>query len=299
MADRADRRKEDDARGSSRRFSFRGYVQLIAAVLYNFNITGFAEGTIYQGAAKGICVPGLNCYSCPGAVFACPLGSLQSGLLSSPARFPYYVIGTLLLFGLLLGRLVCGFLCPFGLIQELLNKIPTPKIRKSPLTKALSKLKYLILAVFVVGIPLVQMRPGFCKYICPAGTLEGGIPLVISNAQLRAMAGFLFSWKMLVLVCVLAACVFCYRAFCRFLCPLGAFYSFFAPVSFFGVVLDEDRCTDCGRCVKACKMDVSRVCDGECIQCGECVSVCPVKALAYGYKGPGSSRLRPDQNPER
>ena len=272
----------------------RRYIQLIAAVLYNCHITGFAGGTVYQGASKGICVPGLNCYSCPGAVFACPLGSFQAALQSSPFRLPYYMLGTLLLFGILFGRLICGFLCPFGLLQELLNKIPSPKIKKSSVTRALTKLKYVILAVFVIALPVIKLEPGFCKYICPAGTLEGGIPLMIRNEQLRAMAGVLFSWKMILLIVILAACIFCYRSFCRFLCPLGAIYSFFNPVSFFGIGVDGSRCTGCDKCVNICRMDIKKVCDGECIQCGECIKTCPVQAIAFRYKGPGSSEKRPE-----
>ena len=88
----------------------RRYTQLITAVLYNCNIKGFMDGTIYKGSFKGICTPGLNCYSCSGAIASCPLGSLQSGLLSSKYKVPYYILGTLLLFGLILGRFICGFL---------------------------------------------------------------------------------------------------------------------------------------------------------------------------------------------
>lgn len=277
-----------------KKISVRRYTQLIAAVLYNCNIEGFAGGTIYKGASKGLCAPGLNCYSCPGATFACPLGSLQSGLLSSRYKIPYYVLGTVLLMGILFGRLICGFLCPFGLLQELINKIPTPKIKKGPVTEALSKLKYIILALFVVVIPLVLYQPGFCKYICPAGTLEGGIPLLLMNKALREMAGGIFTWKVLLLAVMIIACVFCYRAFCRFICPLGALYSFFNPVAFFGIKVDHSKCIGCNACVKACKMDVKKVCDAECIQCGECIEHCPVKAISFGYKGPFNDREKMD-----
>ena len=166
----------------------RKLVQLLCAVLYNCHITGFADGTIYQGNLKSACVPGLNCYSCPGASFSCPLGSLQSALVSSKYRFPYYILGVLLLFGIFLGRIICGFLCPFGLIQELLYKIPSKKLKKNIWTRRLSCLKYVILVIFVIVIPLVLQMPGFCKFICPAGTLEGGIPLVLKNESLRQMA---------------------------------------------------------------------------------------------------------------
>lgn len=258
----------------------RKITQVICALLYNCNFTGFLNGTIYQGKAKGLCVPGLNCYSCPGAVAACPLGSVQTALISSPYKAPYYVLGVVLLFGTLLGRFICGFLCPFGLIQELLHKIPTPKIPKSRWTRRLSCLKYVILAVFVVAIPLAAVTPGFCKYICPAGTLEGGIPLLIQNESLRALAGWLFSWKCLVLLLCVIGAVFCYRFFCRFLCPLGAFYSLLNGVSVVRPHVNGHKCNGCGACVGHCKMDVKRVGDRECIACMDCRQQCPEGAIS-------------------
>lgn len=270
------------------KLSVRRYTQLICAVLYNCNVKGFVTGKIFKGDVKGVCVPGLNCYSCPGAVGACPLGSLQSGLLNSRYKIPYYVLGTLLLFGLLFGRLICGFLCPFGFLQELLDKIPTKKIRKNKATRILSKLKYVILIAFVIIIPLVKLEPAFCKYICPAGTLEGGIPLVLKNESLREMLGILFSWKVFALAVTLLVCIFCYRAFCRFICPLGALYSLFNPISFFGIKVDGNKCTHCNTCVHSCKMDVKKVNGLECIQCGECIKECPENAISFGYKGIGS-----------
>lgn len=261
----------------------RKYTQLIAAVLYNCHITGFANGKIYKGASKGICAPGLNCYSCPGAVLSCPLGSLQNALAGASNRFPYYVLGTILLFGILLGRFICGFFCPFGLIQELLYMIPLPKIKKSRITKVLSYMKYVILFLFAILIPLVKLAPGFCEYICPAGTLEAALPLIATNEQLRSRIGWLFSWKVFVLVLCILMCSVCYRAFCRFVCPLGAIYSFFNPISFFGITVDKEKCTGCNACIAKCKTDIKHVGDHECIHCGECMSVCPEGAIYYKH----------------
>ncbi len=262
---------------AAHRPSTRRLVQVYAALLYNANLKGFVEGEIYTGPVKNFCVPGLNCYSCPGAVGACPLGALQNALAASGNRAPYYLLGILLLFGLTLGRTICGWLCPLGLVQELLHKIPTPKIRKNRFTRALSYLKYLILVIFALGIPLYYSLqhlpvPGFCKYICPAGTLEGAMALLANpvNAARFSMLNILFTRKFIIMVLILTACVFLYRAFCRFLCPLGAIYSLFSRVSLLGVKMNADKCTRCGRCVAECKMDVRSVGDRECIHCGEC-----------------------------
>jgi polyferredoxin len=254
----------------------------MAAVLYNCHVTGFAEGKIYKGNVKSVCVPGLNCYSCPGAVGSCPLGSLQSSLVNVRFSAPYYILGTLLLFGLFLGRFICGFLCPVGLIQELLHKIPSPKLKKNRVTRVLSYGKYVVLALFVIAVPLFQYAPGFCKYICPSGTFEAGLPLVFRNKILQSLLGRLFTFKVLILVLFLVLCVFCFRAFCRFVCPLGAIYSFFHPVSVFGVKVDTDRCTHCNACVNRCPMDIRKVGDRECVHCGDCIDICPEKCIRYG-----------------
>ncbi len=281
--------ESDEKRNGRIKLSKRSLTQLVAAVLYNCNIKGFMKSSIYKGDLKGVCVPGLNCYSCPGAVASCPLGSLQSGLLSSRYKIPYYVLGLLILFGLLFGRFICGFLCPFGFLQDVLyklaRKLRLPEIKKSRLTRGLSYLKYVILIAFVVIIPLVKLVPGFCKYICPAGTLEAGLPLLWGNSELREITGLLFSWKVFLMCAILLFCMICYRSFCRFLCPLGALYSLFNPISFFGIKVDESKCTHCNACVRACRMDVKKVCDRECIHCGGCIPQCKEGAIRYGVKG--------------
>ena len=198
------------------------------------------------------------------------------------------MFGIILLYGIILGRTICGFICPFGLIQDLLHKIKTPKLKKSRVTKLLSYLKYVILVLLVVIIPLIYALrdvplPGFCKYICPAGTLGGAIGLLMNSAndELFPMLGPLFTWKFAVLVAIIVACVFIYRAFCRFLCPLGALYGLFNRFAILGIRLERPKCIDCGKCITTCKMDISRVGDHECISCGDCISVCPTKAIEY------------------
>ena len=266
----------------------RRLVQLYSALLHNAYIKGFIDGRIYTGNAKYACVPGFNCYSCPGAVGSCPLGSIQNALASTGHRAGWYVLGIIMLFGVILGRTICGWLCPLGLIQELLHKIPTPKLKKSRVTRALSWLKYVILAVFVVAIPLwYGLRyqiplPAFCKYICPAGTFEGAMGHLANpaNTSYYSMLGILFTRKFVIMLVIGLACVFCYRSFCRFICPLGAIYGLFNRFNVIGVKVDANRCNHCGACVRHCGMDVRHVSDHECIHCGKCMEVCKQGAIS-------------------
>jgi polyferredoxin len=191
-----------------------------------------------------------------------------------------------LLGGAALGRGVCGFLCPFGLIQELLYRLPAPKLPKSPLTRRLSLLKYGFLILPAAVLPLGAFfvygygEPFFCKFLCPAGTLEAGLPLVLLNAALREIAGGLFFLKLAMLAALLLFSAFIFRPFCRFICPLGAIYGFFNRLALFGMKLDGEKCTRCGKCAAPCKMDTRRALDRECIRCGECIGRCP--ALSWG-----------------
>ncbi len=281
----------------------RRLVQLYAALLYNANLKGFINGHIYTGKLKTACVPGLNCYSCPGAVGSCPLGALQNALNASGHTAPWYVMGILALFGVILGRTICGWICPLGLIQELLHKIPTFKIRKSRFTRMLSWLKYGILAVFAVALPMWygigegMILPAFCKYICPAGTLEGAVGYLQhpDNSGSFYQLGALFTSKWVIMVAIGLLCVFCYRAFCRFVCPLGAIYSFFNRFSITGMTVNRDRCNGCGLCTAKCEMDVRHVGDRECISCGKCIDICAQGAISLKcgkitLKGPETGR---------
>lgn len=266
-------------------------VQILWAFLSNSYLAGFAKGRIYQGKLKNLCVPGLNCYSCPGALGSCPVGAMQAVVGSWNFKLAFYVAGFLMFIGALTGRFVCGWLCPFGLIQDLLHKIPFPKkISTFRGDKLLRKLKYVILLVFVILMPMFvvdllgQGAPYFCKLICPAGTLEGGLPLVLLNKGMRGAIGWLYAWKNVLLVAILFLSVIIYRPFCKYICPLGAVYSLFQPISVFRYRVDQELCTHCGACAKTCKMQVDPVKSPnhpECIRCGQCKKVCPTGALDY------------------
>lgn len=278
----------------------RTLIQLAAAAFFNGYAAGFVKGSIFQGKTKILCVPVLNCYSCPGALGSCPIGSLQAVISTRKHRFSFYVLGLMMLFGIVLGRLICGFLCPFGLLQDLLHKIPIRKIKVNPKAdKVLRYLKYVVLAVLVVLLPILvrnQLDMGqtwFCKYLCPAGTVAG-LSLLVTNPTLREMIGFLFSWKMCVLLIVVISSTLIHRPFCRYLCPLGAFYGLFSRFSLYQMYFDKSKCIGCGKCEQACPMEVKCTQDinsAECIRCGRCKSACPVHAIdsTFGFdlKGKG------------
>ena len=142
--------------------------------------------------------------------------------------------------------------------------------------------------VLVVIFPLMYVGvnlpvPAFCKYICPAGILEGAMMLLSNSNNVGQLSSLniLFTWKFGLFVLFVVMCIFMYRFFCRFFCPLGAIYGFFNQFSFLGIKVNNESCISCGKCVNVCKMDVRKVGDHECINCGECISVCPTKAITW------------------
>ena len=280
-----------------KRQKVRTAIQVCWTALSNGYVTGFLQGKLYTGPMKNLCVPGLNCYSCPGALGSCPLGALQATLADRRFKFACYAVGFLLLFGAILGRVVCGFLCPFGLIQDLLYKIPLPRFLQKrkllPGDRILKWLKWVLLALFCILLPLVavdavgQGKPWFCAYVCPSGTFLGGIPLIAANAGLRTALGWLWRWKLTILVAIVILSLVFYRPFCRYLCPLGAIYGCFNSISFHRYRVDPDRCISCGLCSSACPfaLDPSKTPNStECIRCGRCLEACPTDALGVFRK---------------
>lgn len=283
-----DKKKKNVSKLVSR---FRTCIQAGATLLTNIHLPNFFKGGIYQGNGKAVCVPGLNCYSCPAASGACPIGSFQAVVGSSKFKFSYYVTGFLILLGVLLGRFICGFLCPFGWLQDLLNKIPCKKLSTKKL-KPLTYLKYIILLLTVVLLPVLVVNdvgmgdPFFCKYLCPQGVLEGAIPLAIGNTAIRSALGSLFRFKSIILITVVVLSILFYRPFCKWICPLGAIYSLFNKVSLLSIKVKEDQCIGCHKCTTACKMDVDVLKNPnhpECIRCGACMKACPKDAICFQF----------------
>ncbi|WP_456430867.1 4Fe-4S binding protein [Thermosulfuriphilus sp.] len=280
-------------------------VQLLMSLLANAYFGFLSTGTIYLGRLKGICFPGLNCYSCPAALWACPLGSLQGFASEIRAyglsRPGFYVLGTILLYGLLFGRFVCGWLCPFGLIQELLWRFPG---RKFSLPRSVSYGKYVVLLLFVFLLPaLITDRFGFgqvwfCKYICPAGTIEAGIPHALWKAEIRQMLGLLFLNKVVVAVLIIMGSIFFFRPFCQGICPLGALYGLIQRHGLLRLSWQEKDCLSCGICSRICPMGLKipeELDSPDCIRCLRCLEACPTKVIkiAPPPRGPKEGHGRP------
>lgn len=269
-------------------------IQFMTAIGINSYFIGFMEGRIYQGNLKKFCVPGLNCSSCPGALGSCPLAMLQTSIAGGAAsQFKLFIVGFLALMGIILGRFACGWFCPFGLLQELIFKLPLPKVPIKKWFKRLENLKYVILILFVLVLPALgafgMSSTAFCKYVCPVEVLEANLPLMIVKPSVMATVGFLFKWKLFLLVAILLLSAIIFKPFCRFICPLGAIYSLFNPISLYRLQVDNQKCTACTRCQAQCKLGIAVYEDPnnrECMRCNECLP-CPAQALevkGYGKK---------------
>ena len=271
----------------------RYWIALISTLITNSYLVSFFKGKIYGGKFKYFCSPGLNCYSCPASIFACPIGIIQhifASIRNNIAIGKYivglYTFGLLGIFGTIGGRFICGWICPFGFFQELIYKIPSKKFKFD--FRYLRYLKYFILIFMVIVLPfLIVDKFGFgetifCKYFCPAGTLEAGLTLPYIVPQLKKIIGFLYFYKVAILIFFIFLFIITKRPFCRFFCPLGAIYSLFNKISFIQIKRDENSCVKCMQCVKACPMNLNlnEICnDFNCIKCFSCKNVCKFNAI--------------------
>ncbi|MHC4353833.1 MAG: 4Fe-4S binding protein [Planctomycetota bacterium] len=228
-----------------------------------------------------MCAPVFHCYACPLSTFACPIGIIAQ--FSALHILPFIAIGLLVTFGALFGSLVCGWACPFGFLQDLAVKVPTPRF---DLPKAAGYVRYVMLIGTVLLIPYFfgEEHPLFVCRICPAGALEAAVP----NMAGQFAAGKDVVWpnavKLTILALFLGAIFFVKRPWCRVLCPLGAIFSLFNRFSALFIRFEADECTQCERCHKLCKFGIEpekSANDLRCVRCLECTK-CRPEALTLG-----------------
>jgi len=254
----------------------RRLIQIISLIFFNAYFAGIFTG-LYQGKLKHFISPGLNCYSCPFAITSCPIGSLQYYILIR--AFPFYILGVLFLIGILFGRLVCGYICPFGFLQDILNRKRLFRPEKLPY------LRYFVL-VAIILIVFFTYEPWFCK-ICPQGTIQSSL-LFIPMRDLLSLIGKLYYFKLFIVACFFILSIISYRPFCT-VCPLGTIYSIFNRISIFGIKFYKDKCTECFICKNACKVGLDPIKETKspaCIRCLDCVQACKLNALKFGINRP-------------
>ncbi|MBM4036966.1 MAG: 4Fe-4S binding protein [Planctomycetes bacterium] len=268
----------------------RRIVQSLSALVFNPWLPNFLTGKLYKGPLKNACVPVLNCHSCPAATGACPIGGLQAAVGARPFNWiTLHVVGLLGAIGAVSGRFACGWLCPLGYLQDGLHKIPSPKLR---IPRVFEWGKYATLVVLVIALPLLWVDrtgqstgPWFCKVVCPAGTLEGAVPLLGVGAERIPARPYYLILKSAILVAFLGWMVVSKRPFCRVACPLGAIYGMFNRASLLRLRVDTAKCVKCDLCGKTCPVGLRVYEDADssaCVRCLSCQKACPKQAVGFG-----------------
>ena len=249
----------------------RRIVQITAFILCNL---GFV-----QALKTGVVCPFLYCYGCPFAAFACPIGALQQFIVLG--RFPLLTMGSLGVYGMVFGRFLCGWACPFGAFQDVVNNLRGGRSSQP------SRYWYVKYAVLILTLTLswLTMDTLFCK-ICPSGSLFASIPFIVLYHQ-SVTIGPYFYIHILTLILTITLTILISRFWCRYLCPLGAVAGVFNRLSLVTIELERDKCTKCLLCLEDCVMGIGRLEDigsTDCILCGRCVEKCPQKALKITVK---------------
>jgi ferredoxin-type protein NapH len=247
--------------------------QFLTGITANLPFWNFLTSRLYTGKLKSIPFPIMNCYACPASLYSCPIGTLSHFFVIS--KIPLLTLGIISAVSASFGRWICGWVCPFGLIQDLLNKIPSVKF---DLPKPFVYLKYLMLIFGVILLPYFFKEHYFCM-VCPTGTIEAGVYWVAVSSMIANMAGAFFLFKLAFGSMFLYGSIFIKRPFCRYVCPLGALFSLFNKLSIVDFKVDRENCIECNLCKKSCPVNYPIYEDPNspaCLRCLNCVRVCPV-----------------------
>ena len=233
-----------------------------------------------------------------GVDFLCPFGGLETlysllsgnGFLRHSAASAVILLVGMLAMAVAFRRSFCGMLCPLGTLQGIFGAagrrlFGAHRLTIPPVVDRVARfLKYGVFAFFLLwtwqAAELV-MRP-YDPWVAWAH-------LTASDLLTTYLIGFI------ILVVSLAGSLVYERFFCKYLCPVGALLGLLSRVSFLNIKRDAATCIDCGRCDKACMMNIEVatadvVTSSECISCNECVNACPVPG-ALKVTAAGGSRV--------
>jgi len=236
--------------------------------------------------------------------------------------FPWLAIASFLVVGVLIGKSLCGWICPFGFIQDLVGFIKRKQTEFSPRTHGnMIYVKYGILGITLFisatfsAAKLAKINESyegaigiFAKApfttLSPADTLFGTLPRLVrdfSNAvsanQVDILSGItslppLFWIQLFIMAGILVFAVYIPRGWCKYFCPHGAIMAFLNRFSFLGLRRDLYKCPKgtCRLCVEVCPMRVpildlpwQKFSHPECIYCLKCADACPHGAIKVEY----------------
>jgi len=230
------------------------FLSVIVLIVKRWTIParGFMQLALFTlSESTFICNKGILCSNCPLSFGICPIGTTQR--IAFISYLPFYVtLGIILITGLVFGTLVCGWACPVGFIQDIFH---APRLKEIKFTNKLKAIRYLSIFLGTLLI-FLELRFNFLS--------KKGIGVF---HEVTIVGGGL----------LLTATIFIKRPFCRIFCPLGLIYGKLNKVSPIKVILNKNKCSDCGACDKVCISDIKPVKEANgdlCAKCFNCVTIC-------------------------
>lgn len=286
----------------------------------------FFSAIVFNLGALPILLPVLWTWGLPQNTFGDAFTAIQfilSGWNDFPVAFPWLAVASFLLVGILIGKSMCGWICPFGFIQDLIGFIKRKKLVISPRThENIIYIKYFVLGITLfisVTFSATKLAGTSGSYekalgiftkapfttLSPAESLFATLPKMVlgfrnataEKPALEVLAGFtglppLFWVQMFIMFIVLVFAALVPRSFCKYFCPHGAIMAIMNRFSFIGLRRDPVKCSKaaCRQCVEVCPMDIrildltwEKFSDPECIYCLKCVDACEHGAIKLKY----------------
>lgn len=276
----------------------RRIVQIAALVLFCLPVlvAGWGLFGLFEGGdvriptpAEGVFFGTLSSSTVAGVTLLDPFAALQIAA-ASLSFDPSWLIGALpvlLFYGLIRGRVFCGWVCPVGLVSELVDWI-AGKLKIKRVETPMPRYAKVIVAAVALVLSAITGVAAF-EVINPISAINKALVLGSSVGV----------WVLAAIVVV--ELLWTRRVWCRSICPLGGFYEVLGKVGLVNVRMEHEKCTQCGLCKRKCLADPAILDDviagtdcivraGDCMACGSCVEACPTKALAMKAGRPGKPK---------